>query len=378
MNTALIGGTSEAPSRWRPTSRMLSVRVPSGTGSGRASRPGVFGNAKDARLTSPPPGTPNFPASAGSAKIARMPLPPFWFRSSPLPTLIAAGESVWYHSASARTSSSGTPHTRAASETLQRRASAMNSSTPSTWRPTNARSIPPRRSSSAATAQASTTSVPGRRARWRRARVVERQDRLGAVRGDDRAEPRVDRVERLPPRDTLEAPLASGAHAPERRAEASGPVDERRVRLRHLRAEHATGVRVGVRAADLDDPVLLDRDREAAGVGAIERADTRSFDAHGRHRTRIGRHRGRGNAPVLLQGIRVVEAASMVLVPSAAAMLADFGAEVIKVEPPEGDYNRKMHELPTLPQSEAPYCFLVDGRSKQSIVLDLKSTDGVA
>src|SRR6266702_5899507 len=85
-----------------------------------------------------------------------------------------------------------------------------------------------------------------------------------------------------------------------------------------------------------------------------------------------------GNAPVLLQGIRVVEAASMVLVPSAAAMLADFGAEVIKVEPPEGDYNRKMHELPTLPQSEAPYCFLVDGRSKQSIVLDLKSTDGVA
>src|SRR5207245_11388504 len=142
--------------------------------------------------------------------------------------------------------------------------------------------------------------------------------------------------------------------------------------------EHATGVRVGVRAADLDDPVLLDRDREAAGVGAIERADTRSFDAHGRHRTRIGRHRGRGNAPVLLQGIRMVEAAWMVLVPSAAAMHADFGAEVIKVEPPEGDYNRKMHELPTLPQSEAPYCFLVDGRSKQSIVLDLKSTDGVA
>src|SRR5439155_1009621 len=102
MNTALIGGTSEASSRWRPTSMMLSVRVPSGTRSGRASRPGVFGNAKDAPLTSPPPGTPNFPASAGSAKIARMPLPPFWFRSSPLPTLIAAGESVWYHSANAR------------------------------------------------------------------------------------------------------------------------------------------------------------------------------------------------------------------------------------------------------------------------------------
>src|SRR5205814_1540246 len=60
----------------------------------------------------------------------------------------------------------------------------------------------------------------------------------------------------------------------------------------------------------------------------------------------------------LLAGIRVVEAASMVLVPSAAAMLADFGAEVIKVEPPEGDYNRRMHELPTLPASATPYCLL--------------------
>src|SRR6266550_957571 len=80
----------------------------------------------------------------------------------------------------------------------------------------------------------------------------------------------------------------------------------------------------------------------------------------------------------LLAGIRVVEAASMVLVPSAAAMLADFGAEVIKVEPPEGDYNRRMHELPTLPASAMPYCFLMDNRSKRGVALDLKDLDGVA
>ena len=80
----------------------------------------------------------------------------------------------------------------------------------------------------------------------------------------------------------------------------------------------------------------------------------------------------------LLAGIRVVEAASMVLVPSAAAMLADFGAEVIKVEPPEGDYNRRMHELPTLPASATPYCFLMDNRSKRGVALDLKDLDGVA
>src|SRR5258708_7771743 len=80
----------------------------------------------------------------------------------------------------------------------------------------------------------------------------------------------------------------------------------------------------------------------------------------------------------LLDGIRVVEAASMVLVPSAAAMLADFGAEVLKVEPPQGAYNRRMHELPTLPDSETPYCFLVDNRSKKGVALDLRDADGVA
>jgi crotonobetainyl-CoA:carnitine CoA-transferase CaiB-like acyl-CoA transferase len=80
----------------------------------------------------------------------------------------------------------------------------------------------------------------------------------------------------------------------------------------------------------------------------------------------------------LLDGIRVVEAASMVLVPSAAVMLADFGAQVIKVEPPEGDYNRRMHELPTLPASATPYCFLMDNRSKKGVALDLRDADGVA
>src|SRR5438034_1016050 len=275
MKTALIGGTSDASSRWRPTSMMLRVRVPSGTRSGRARRRGVFGNAKDAPLTSPPPGTPNFPPSAGSAKIARMPLPPFWLRSSPLPTLIAAGASAWYHSASARMSPSDTPQTRAASETLQRRARAMNSSNPSTWRSTNARSIPSRRSSSAATAQANTTSVPGRSAMWRSARRA-----ITVRRGST----------------TTSLALALGAHAPERRAEAAGAVDERRVCLGHLRAEHAAGVRVRVRAADGDDAVVLDRDGEAARVGAVERADARSLDSHGRHRTRTDRLREGRNA----------------------------------------------------------------------------------
>ena len=46
----------------------------------------------------------------------------------------------------------------------------------------------------------------------------------------------------------------------------------------------------------------------------------------------------------ILNGIKVIEVASMVFVPSAAAIMADFGAEVIKVEsPPYGDIHRYGH-----------------------------------
>ncbi len=78
------------------------------------------------------------------------------------------------------------------------------------------------------------------------------------------------------------------------------------------------------------------------------------------------------NADAVLSGIRVVELASMVMVPSAGAVLADFGAEVIKVEPPEGDLNRRGHHIPGMPSSDTEYCFFQDNRSKQSVVLDLK------
>lgn len=67
----------------------------------------------------------------------------------------------------------------------------------------------------------------------------------------------------------------------------------------------------------------------------------------------------------------------MIVAPAAAAMLSDFGAEVVKVEPPEGEENRRLHELPTLPQSPIPYSFLMDNRNKKSLVLDLKQPAGM-
>jgi crotonobetainyl-CoA:carnitine CoA-transferase CaiB-like acyl-CoA transferase len=78
----------------------------------------------------------------------------------------------------------------------------------------------------------------------------------------------------------------------------------------------------------------------------------------------------------LLAGIRVVELASLILAPSATAIMADFGAEVIKVEPPAGDENRRLHELTGLPRSPIPYAFVADNRSKTGVALDLKHAEG--
>ncbi len=81
--------------------------------------------------------------------------------------------------------------------------------------------------------------------------------------------------------------------------------------------------------------------------------------------------------PALLDGVRVVELATVVMAPSACAILSDFGAEVIKIEGPgRGDVYRYFQDLPGMPDSEIPYCFLLDGRNKKSVVIDLKKQSG--
>src|SRR5262245_36716095 len=82
-------------------------------------------------------------------------------------------------------------------------------------------------------------------------------------------------------------------------------------------------------------------------------------------------------APPVLADIRVVEVGTMVFAPSACAILADFGAKVIKVEPPgKGDLNRHYHTLPGMPVSDLPYTFQIDNRNKKSVAIDVKEPAG--
>ena len=75
------------------------------------------------------------------------------------------------------------------------------------------------------------------------------------------------------------------------------------------------------------------------------------------------------NSPKPLDGIRVVEFTHMVMGPAAGLVLADLGAEVIKVEPIGGDKTRR------LKGSGAGY-FSMYNRNKKSLSINLKSADG--
>ena len=71
-----------------------------------------------------------------------------------------------------------------------------------------------------------------------------------------------------------------------------------------------------------------------------------------------------------LKGIRVVEFAHMVMGPTCGLVLADLGADVIKVEPLEGDNTRRLH-------GAGAGFYPIFNRNKKSIALDLKDPEGM-
>ncbi len=76
------------------------------------------------------------------------------------------------------------------------------------------------------------------------------------------------------------------------------------------------------------------------------------------------------------EGLRVLDIASYIAGPVAGTIMADFGADVIKVEAPGGDPYRTYDRGPGMPRAEFDYSWMADNRSKRGICLDLKQPAG--
>ncbi len=77
----------------------------------------------------------------------------------------------------------------------------------------------------------------------------------------------------------------------------------------------------------------------------------------------------------IFDGLKVIDCASFIAGPAAATVMSDFGAEVVKIEPPGmGDpYRRRAVPLPERPLNPG---FFFDSRNKKSLALDLRTEAG--
>ncbi len=79
----------------------------------------------------------------------------------------------------------------------------------------------------------------------------------------------------------------------------------------------------------------------------------------------------------IFAGLKVLDCASFIAAPAAATVLSDFGADVIKIEPPgAGDPYRNLPNLPGYPISQHNYAWMLESRNKKSLALDLSKPEG--
>lgn len=79
----------------------------------------------------------------------------------------------------------------------------------------------------------------------------------------------------------------------------------------------------------------------------------------------------------ILSGVRVLEIATFVFGPGATVIMADFGADVIKIEAPGiGDPYRYVHKSPPFVAHDFAYFWQQDNRNKRSVALDMKHPEG--
>jgi crotonobetainyl-CoA:carnitine CoA-transferase CaiB-like acyl-CoA transferase len=77
----------------------------------------------------------------------------------------------------------------------------------------------------------------------------------------------------------------------------------------------------------------------------------------------------------IFSGLKVVDLASFIAGPGAAVILSDFGADVIKVEPPTGDTWRIGYKIPPQPRAKDNYPWHLNNRNKRGLALNLKSPE---
>ena len=80
------------------------------------------------------------------------------------------------------------------------------------------------------------------------------------------------------------------------------------------------------------------------------------------------------NTHHIFAGLHVLDLSSFLAGPGAATVLSDFGADVIKVEPPGiGDPHRMTYRIPPLPSAKDNYSWQLSNRNKRGLAVDLKS-----